>query len=84
MNFIDSFLVQLNTRLETNQNNLLFNLTKIYQQIDYNEDIKNSISVTQGSFQWENGNQDTRVIFVPNKNGRFLVTWVPPCRMVAK
>ncbi|MGB2329048.1 MAG: hypothetical protein ACPH29_05235, partial [Gammaproteobacteria bacterium] len=25
----------------------LFNLTKIYQQIDYNEDIKNSISVTQ-------------------------------------
>ena len=59
----------------------LFNLTKIYQQIDYNEDIKNSISVTQGSFQWENGHQDTRVIFVPNKNGRFLVTWVPPVEL---
>jgi hypothetical protein len=59
----------------------LFNLTKIYQQIDYNEDIKNSISVTKGSFQWENGHQDTRVIFVPNKNGRFLVTWVPPVEL---
>jgi hypothetical protein len=59
----------------------LFNLTKIYQQIDYNEDIKNSISVVQGSFQWENGNQDTRVIFVPNKNGRFFVTWVPPLEL---
>jgi len=55
----------------------LFNLTKIYQQIDYNEDIKNSISVTKGSFQWEDGEQDTRVIFVPNPQGRFLVTWVP-------
>ncbi len=40
--------------------------------------IKNSINVTKGSFQWENGEQDTRVIFVPNKSGRFLITWVPP------
>ena len=56
----------------------LFNLTKIYQQIDFNEDLKNSINVTKGSFQWENGEQDTRVIFVPNKSGRFLITWVPP------
>ena len=55
----------------------LFNLTKIYQQIDYNEDVQNSTQVTQGSFQWENGQKDTRVIFVPNKNGRFYVTWVP-------
>tara|TARA_R100001443_G_scaffold87172_3_gene93734 strand:- start:2611 stop:4119 length:1509 start_codon:yes stop_codon:yes gene_type:complete len=62
----------------------LFNLTKIYQQIDYNEDVKNSISVVQGSFQWENGHQDTRVIFVPNKNGRFLVTWVPPFELQNK
>ena len=56
----------------------LFNLTKIYQQIDYNEDVKNSINITKGSFQWENGEKDTRVIFVPNNQGRFLITWVPP------
>ena len=55
----------------------LFNLTKIYQQIDYNEDIRSSINVTKGSFQWENGEQDSRVIFIPNPQGRFLVTWVP-------
>ena len=55
----------------------LFNLTKIYEQIDFNEDVKNSINVTQGNFQWENGEQDTRVIFMPNKNGRFFVTWIP-------
>ena len=62
----------------------LFNLTKIYEQIDFNEDLKNSISVTQGSFQWENGHKDTKVIFVPNKNGRFLVTWVPPTNLQNK
>jgi hypothetical protein len=45
----------------------LFNLTKIYEQIDFNEDLKNSINVTQGSFQWQNGEKDTKVIFVPNK-----------------
>jgi len=55
----------------------LFNLTKIYEQIDFNEDLKNSINVTQGNFQWENGEQDTRVIFIPNNNGRFYVTWIP-------
>ena len=62
----------------------LFNLTKIYQQIDFNEDLKNSISVTQGSFQWENAEKDTKVIFVPNKDGRFLISWVPPINLQNK
>ena len=62
----------------------LFNLTKIYEQIDFNEDLKNSIKVTKGSFQWENAKQDTKVIFVPNKDGRFLVTWVPPANLQNK
>ena len=56
----------------------LFNLSKIYEQIDYNEDLRNTNVVTQGNFQWEGGIKDTRVLFVPNKNGRFLVSWVPP------
>ena len=59
----------------------LFNLTKIYEQIDFNEDLKNSISVTQGSFQWENGIKDTKVMFVPNKSGRFIVSWIPPLNL---
>ena len=41
----------------------LFNLTKIYQQIDYNEEATSAAVVTRGSFQWENGIKDTRVIF---------------------
>ena len=69
-------------RDETKQS--LFNLTKIYEQIDFNEDMRNSINVTQGSFQWENGQQDTRVVFNPNKNGRFLISWVPPLHLQNK
>ena len=61
--------------------NSLFNLTKLYQQIDWNADIKHSSVITQGSFQWVGGIQDTEVIFVPNKNGRFIVSWVPPARL---
>ena len=61
--------------------NSLFNLTKIYQQVDWNADIKHSHVVTQGSFQWVGGIQDTEVMFVPNKSGRFFVSWVPPKRL---
>ena len=57
--------------------NSLFNLTKIYEQIDYNEELDNLRSVTRGSFMWEGGIKDTRVTFVPNRDGRFLVSWVP-------
>jgi hypothetical protein len=59
----------------------LFNLTKIYEQIDYNDDLRNSNVLTQGSFQWENGVQDSKVMFVPNKDGRFLISWVPPLNL---
>ena len=57
--------------------NSIFNLAKIYEQIDYNEDLANSNVVTKGSFQWENGIKDSKVVFSPNPQGRFLITWTP-------
>ena len=66
-------------RDETKQS--LFNLTKIYEQIDYNEDIKHSSLITQGNFQWLGGVRDTKVMFVPNNKGRFFVSWVPDSNM---
>ena len=59
----------------------LFNLTKIYEQIDHNEEFANNKMVTRGSFQWANGVKDTSVQFIPNKDGRFLVSWVPPANL---
>ena len=59
----------------------LFNLTKIYEQIDWNGDLRNSNLVTQGNFHWENGIKDTKVIFVPHNKGRFFITWTPPLNL---
>ena len=55
----------------------LFNLTKIYQQIDYNDSLMIKQHMTQGSFSWHNGVKDTKVIWTPDKRGRFFVTWIP-------
>ena len=55
--------------------NSIFNLTKIYEQIDYNEETARPI---KGNFQWLNGVKDSKVVFVPDlNNGRFNISWVP-------
>ena len=56
--------------------NSIFNLAKIYEQIDYNEEFASDY-VSTGNFQWINGIKDTRVMFYPDANGRFKVSWVP-------
>ena len=62
----------------------LFNLTKIYEQIDYNADLQNTSTITTGSFMWENGVKDSRVLFYPNKDGRFRISWVPQIELQNK
>lgn len=59
----------------------LFNLTKIYQQIDYNDAMIKDRVLTQGYFHWKNGEKDTEVIWTPDPKGRFLVSWIPDARM---
>jgi hypothetical protein len=56
----------------------IFNLVKIYEQIDYNEEMSRTLGVTTGNFQWVSGIKDTQVIFYPDPKGRFKVSWVPP------
>ncbi len=55
----------------------IFNLTKIYQQIDYNDSIIIDHHVTRGNLRWLNGVKDTKVIFSPDNRGRFFVSWTP-------
>ncbi len=55
----------------------LFNLTKIYQQIDYNDSLIIEHHVTKGSFYWKDGIKDSLVMFRPDRNGRFMVGWTP-------
>ena len=59
----------------------LFNLNKIYEQIDFNEEMTMKGYVTRGSFSWKNGVKDSTVEFYPNKTGRFKLSWIPPVEM---
>ena len=58
--------------------NSIFNLIKIYEQIDYNEEMAKTLGITTGNFQWINGVKDTNVIFYPDPKGRFKISWIPP------
>ena len=81
MNFTDNSHVLLKHAFRDESKMSLFNLTKIYQQIDYNEEATAASVVTRGNFQWERGIKDTRVIFSPSKQGRFYITWTPPINL---
>ena len=53
----------------------VFDVEKIYQQMDYNEVVENL--TTRGDFIWKNGVQDGEVIWIPNNKGKWEVCWFP-------
>ena len=60
----------------------IFNLTKIYQQIDYNDSLVKDRVLTRGSFHWKDGKPDTTVVWTPDVRGRFLVSWIPESKLM--
>ncbi len=54
-----------------------FDLEKINDQLDYNEDYDIKNQLVRGNFSWENGIEDTKVIWTPSPKGRFLLGWIP-------
>ena len=57
--------------------NSLYNLVRIYDQIDFNEGTLQKGGIVRGNFAWVGGIQDTAVEFRPSNNGRFYISWVP-------
>lgn len=55
----------------------LFNIGKIYEQVQHNEELFPN-PVVIGNFHWKGGEQDTEVVFSPDVNGRFRISWMPP------
>jgi hypothetical protein len=58
----------------------LFNIQRVYEQIQYNDEMYPNPVVT-GNFVWRNGVVDTEVVFTPDPNGRWRVSWMPPADM---
>jgi hypothetical protein len=55
----------------------VFNITKIYQQLENNEKLGENTLFSQGNFDWENGIKDGKVEWNPNPKGRFKLSWIP-------
>ena len=55
----------------------IFNLSKLYQQIDYNDSMITEHHITRGKFIWKDGVKDSKVVWVPDKKGRFNISWLP-------
>lgn len=55
----------------------IFSLTKIYEQVDYNDSFIKDHLYTRGNFHWI-GERFGAVKFSPDPRGRFLVAWTPP------
>ena len=55
----------------------LFNIAKIYEQVQYNEEMYPN-PVVRGNFVWRDGVLDTSVIFSPDPDGRWYISWMPP------
>lgn len=62
----------------------IFNLTKIYDQMAYNESLIIEHHLTRGSFHWKDGVRFSEVVWTPDKSGRFLVSWLPKAGMQNK
>lgn len=54
-----------------------FNISKIYEQIEHNSNLFPN-PVVRGNFIWNNGQQDSKVVFTPDPNGKFRVSWLMP------
>lgn len=55
----------------------VFNITKIYEQLEFNETLPEESKYTVGNFDWVDGVTDGDVVFNPNPKGRFKVSWLP-------
>ena len=53
----------------------LFDLGKIYEQVNYNDMIYPH-PVVRGNFNWAGGAKDTEVIWEPSPEGRWYVSWL--------
>ena len=75
--FIRQFPFTIDEAMRDSIEGSTFNVGKIYEQVSYNQELFPN-PVVQGNFSWKDGVKDTEVIFSPDKNGRWMISWMPP------
>ena len=55
----------------------VFNMTKLEEQMEFNNRTPEEDRFTRGNFDWKNGVKDGEVVFNPRRDGRFKIAWLP-------
>ena len=55
----------------------VFNINKLYEQIDHNDQMPEESRYTVGNFRWKGNIVDGDVEFYPDAKGRFKLSWIP-------
>jgi len=55
----------------------MFNINKLYEQIDHNDQLPEESRFTIGNFRWKDNVVDGDVEFYPDDKGRFKISWMP-------
>lgn len=55
----------------------VFNMAKLYEQLEHNKTIKDESRYMVGNFEWRDGIKDSEVFFARNPQGRFKISWLP-------
>ena len=75
--FVRQFPFTIDEAMRDSIEGSTFNIGKIYEQIEFNQELFPN-PVVQGNFSWKNGVPDTEVIFSPDAQGRWMISWMPP------
>lgn len=59
----------------------LFDIEKINCQLKFNRESRIEETLVRGNFYEKDGKKDAEVIWRPEENGRFLISWLPPVEM---
>lgn len=54
-----------------------FNIAAIYQQLEHNGSMFPA-PVVRGNFAWSGTPYESPVVWIPNENGKFYTSWIPP------
>ena len=75
--FIRQFPFTVDEAMRDSIEGSTFNIGKIYEQVEHNQELYPN-PVVRGNFQWKDGVTDKEVMFSPNPQGRWRVSWMPP------
>jgi hypothetical protein len=74
--FIRQFPFTIDESMRDSIEGSTFNIGKIYEQVEHNQELYPN-PVVQGNFSWKEGATDSEVVFSPNPQGRWRVSWMP-------